>query len=473
MPDRDKRETGYDSDRIIPLPPRPDFADPAWLATAENCATVVLSKAGRYRYARIWSRWFRYEKGRWAWDETATLERLIGDTLVEIAVGKKSKLRARLESLSMISLIERRLRSLLPATSEQWDRGLFLFNTPAGSIELQYDTSLREHRREDYCTRMAAVGPKGDCPLWREHLEFITCGDADLISYLQRAVGYTLTGSVEEQCLFFLFGTGDNGKGVFINTLTGILGDYAQTAAMETFTKTRNERHPEELAVLKGVRMVTASETESGKAWTEARVKLLTGGDKIRAHLMRQDSFEYLPQFKIWISGNHRPTLSSTDPAIKRRLQVIPFNNHVDEEHKDRQRGERLKAEWPGIMAWAVEGCRLWREGGLRPPSAVVSATDEYIDAEDLIAAWLEQETAPTGWTKSNELYVSWKKFAEAAGEWPGSAKRLSEELKSRRYLAHKYNGARGFKGISIRPKSDDEQNGERNNQTEELPYGR
>jgi len=459
MPERERRESAFDDGRIVPLPPCPDFAEPSWMPTAENCSTVVLSRAGRYRFVRVLGRWYFYERGCWRWDESATLEKLIGDTLVEISGKKKRSDQRQLESLKMVSLIERRLRAQLPATSDQWDRDRYLLNTPLGAVEMRHGIDLREHRRHDYCTRIAAAGPKGDCPLWRKHLAFITCGDAELEAYLQRAVGYTLTGSVEEQCLFFLYGTGDNGKGVFVSTIAGVMGDYAQSAAMETFTQTRNERHPEELAVLKGARMVTASETESGKSWTEARLKLLTGGDKVRAHLMRQDSFEFLPQFKLWIMGNHRPSLSANaDPAMKRRLQIIPFNAHVSEADKDRQLGERLKEEWPGIMMWAVEGCCAWLQDGLRPPDAVLAATRDYLFSEDVVGAWIDecleepQGTKPDDWTSAHAYFTSWKAYAEASGERVRSQRWLTQQLALREgFLKFDRTAARGFYGPRVK----------------------
>ncbi len=160
-------------------------------------------------------------------------------------------------------------------------------------------------RREDYCTKTAAYEQGGECLLWFEFLERIANGNQELESYLQRVVGYCLTGITREQVLFFLYGTGANGKTVFINTITGMMGDYAVTAPMETFLASHTERHPTDLAMLRGARLVTASETEEGRRLSEAKIKALTGGDKIAARFMRQDFFEFTPQFKLMIAGNH------------------------------------------------------------------------------------------------------------------------------------------------------------------------
>ena len=186
------------------------------------------------------------------------------------------------------------------------------------------------HIPTDYCTKVAGAQPDGigHCPRWRTFLDQVTGGDTELAAYLQRVAGYCLTGHTSEHALFFLYGTGANGKSVFVNTLAGIMGDYAVTAPMDTFTESRNERHPTEIAMLRGARLVTASETQAGRNWNEALIKVLTGGDRVRARFMRQDFFEFTPQFKLMISGNHKPALRNVDEAIRRRLHLIPFYRH-------------------------------------------------------------------------------------------------------------------------------------------------
>jgi putative DNA primase/helicase len=179
-------------------------------------------------------------------------------------------------------------------------------------------------------------------------LRRITAGDDRLVSYLQRAFGYALTGNVREHALFFGYGTGANGKGVTLNTLAGILGDYHESAPIETFTASSGDRHPTELADLRGARLVTATETEEGRRWAESRIKMLTGGDRVKARFMRQDFFEYNPQFKLFITGNHKPSLRSVDEAIRRRFHLIPFTVTIPPEQRDPDLAEKLKTEWPG-----------------------------------------------------------------------------------------------------------------------------
>ena len=311
-------------------------------------------------------------------------------------------------------------------------------------------------RREDYCTKVAACDPGGECPLWWEFLGRVTDGNQDLESYLQRVVGYCLTGLTSEHVLFFLYGTGANGKTVFINTLSGMMGDYAVTAPMEMFLASHGERHPTELAMLRGARLVVASETEDGRRWSEAKIKALTGGDKIAARFMRQDFFEFTPQFKLMIAGNHKPSLRSVDDAIRRRIHLIPFTVTIPPEQRDQELTEKLKAEWPGILAWAIEGCLEWKETGLVPPEIVRMATDEYLAGEDALKLWLEECTEDANeWAfeRKANLFASWKTWAERAGEYPGTQKRLTQNLEGRGFepAREPSTGQRGFNGIRLK----------------------
>jgi putative DNA primase/helicase len=170
--------------------------------------------------------------------------------------------------------------------------------------------------------------------------------------------GYCATGSTQEQCLFFLYGTGQNGKGTLVHTLNYVLKDYVANTAIETFAGGKFERHPEELAVLRGARMVLGSETTEGAGWNEGRLKQVTGGDLVRARFMRTNSFEYVPHFKLVISGNHLPTLASIDPAIERRFHIVPFNYRVPDHEKDQGLEEALRHEASGILQWVSMDAR-------------------------------------------------------------------------------------------------------------------
>ena len=311
-------------------------------------------------------------------------------------------------------------------------------------------------RREDYCTKIAPVvpDPEAECPLWDRFLARVTDNDTDLQHYLARVVGYWLTGDTKEHALFFLYGTGGNGKSVFIDTISGMMGDYATTAPMETFLSSKWDRHPTEIAGLRGTRLVVADEVDSGRYWNESRIKQLTGGGMVKARFMRQDFFEYKPTFKICVVGNNKPSLRNVDQAIRRRLHLIPFNVTITPEERDLDLEDKLKAEWPGILNWAVAGCTAWQEGGLNPPEAVTSATAEYLSAEDSFAQWIDDctEDNPTkdDFETAADLFQSWKKFAAEAGEEIGSQKRFANTMQARGYSRTRTGRARGFKGIRL-----------------------
>ena len=202
---------------------------------------------------------------------------------------------------------------------------------------------------------------------------------------MQRVIGSCKTGSTREHALFFLYGTGANGKSVFLSMISVLLGDYAKTASTSSFTASTTEQHPTDLAGLRGARFVTAIETEDGARWAESKIKSLTGGDKIAARFMRCDFFEFFPEFKLVIAGNHKPALRSVDEAIRRRLHFIPFTVTIPQNKRDPRLGEKLRAELPGILAWAIEGCLAWQREGLNPPLLVREATADYLAAEDAI----------------------------------------------------------------------------------------
>jgi putative DNA primase/helicase len=334
---------------------------------------------------------------------------------------------------------------------DQFDRDPWLLNTPAGTVDLKTG-QIREHRREDYCTKIAVVSPGGDCPRWRAFINEITGEDRDLAAYIQRVLGYALTGSTQEQCLIFFYGRGANGKSVLLNTVSSILGDYHRTAPIETFTASQTERHPTELAGLRGARLVTAIETEEGRRWDETKIKTLTGGDKIAARFMRGDFFEYTPQFKLIIAGNHKPALRTVDEAIRRRLHLVPFSTTIPQEKRDPHLAEELKEEWPGILQWMIDGCLAWQRDGLNPPPAVRDATKEYLEAEDALATWLTNccTIEPDARESSTVLFGSWCGWAKTAGEPAGSQRSFCQKLEGR-FRPHRTNTGRGFLGLKIK----------------------
>jgi putative DNA primase/helicase len=331
--------SGYDEVRP------PEFSDDA----------LALDFAERHkddlRYVAAWGRWLHFDGRHWEYDETLNVFDLVRVICREAAVRAAKNIRARIVSAKTVSAVERLAKSdrRLAATIEQWDSDPMLLNTPGAVIDLRTSAS-RPPRPADYMTKMTAVTPGGTCPTWEKFIARITGGDTELAKFLQRVVGYLLTGLTVEHALFFGYGTGANGKSVMINTVSWIAFGYHKTAPIETFTLSSSDRHPTELAGLQGARIVTAIETEQGRRWAEARIKALTGGDPISARFMRQDFFEFTPQFKLLIAGNHKPSLRSVDEAMRRRFHLIPFNVTIPLEERDPNLAEKLKAE--GQESW-------------------------------------------------------------------------------------------------------------------------
>jgi putative DNA primase/helicase len=205
---------------------------------------------------------------------------------------------------------------------------------------------------------------------------------------------------------------------------------------------------------LRGARFVASIETEQGRRWNESKVKAITGGDKVSARFMRQDFFEYTPQFKLVIAGNHKPAIRNVDEAMKRRMHLIPFTVTIPPERRDLTLTDKLLAERDGILAWALAGCLQWQRTGLQPPAIVVSATEEYFEAEDALGRWLDERCVREANAKAltGELFNDWKTWAEAAGEFVGSQRRFSDLLITRGIEKWRNPlGVRGFRGIGLK----------------------
>jgi putative DNA primase/helicase len=412
--------------------------------------------ADSLRFVNEWSRWMSWDGCRWREDRTlAVFDRVRASCRGASAeCGTDEKTGVRLASKFTVAAVERLIQSdrRHAAIAEQWDADPWFLNTPAGTVDLRTG-ELRRHESGHYLTKITGASPGGDCPQWRCFLDRVTDGNYELQAFLQRVIGYCLTGSTREHALFFLYGTGANGKSVFLSTISVLLGDYAKTASTSSFTASTTEQHPTDLAGLRGARFVTAIETEDGARWAESKIKSLTGGDKIAARFMRCDFFEFFPEFKLVIAGNHKPGLRSVDEAIRRRLHFVPFTVTIPQDERDPRLCEKLQAELPGILAWAIEGCLAWQRQGLNPPLLVREATADYLAAEDAIGQWLEDRCIKGGasWTAGAALFSDYQAWADRAGERAISQKRLTQALESRGFVQARTRTARGFQGIELR----------------------
>jgi putative DNA primase/helicase len=408
------------------------------------------------RFVAAWGRWLSYLGTHWHFDDTmAAFDKVRATCRRAAAECNKPKVATTIASAKTVAAVERLAKAdrRIAGTIDQWDADPWLLNTPDGVVDLRTGLT-RLHRPDDFMTKVTAVGPYGDCPRFLAFLATITANDPALVAYLRRALGYALTGDTREHALFFAYGTGANGKSVLLSTVAGILGAYHRSAPIETFTASSGDRHPTDLAMLRGARLVSATKTEEGRRWAESRIKQLTGGDVVSARFMRQDFFEYKPAFKLFIAGNHRPSLRSVDEAIRRRFHLIPFAVTIPPEQRDGELTEKLKAEWPGILKWLIDGCLEWQREGLRPPPAVIDATAAYLEAEDAIAAWIDDrcERDPSAFETTVALFASWTSWAAAAGETTGKQRQFADTLESRGFQRDRQAHGRGLLGLRVVP---------------------
>lgn len=449
-----------------------DLTDPAFLCEARDAAlegkpeltehgvAVVFVERHKddLRYCHTSGSWYLWTGTHWAVNRTKLAFDWARRLTAALNRTSEINIQAMTGKASFAAAVERfaQADAALAVTSEIWDRGPLLLGTPGGVVDLRTGL-LRSAARTDYITRVTAVAPSIDanCPAWLAFLKQATGDDADLIGFLQRWFGYCLTGITREHALLFVYGPGGNGKGVLLVTIAGILGAYAVTAALDTFTASKGDRHPTDLAMLAGARLVMTTETEEGRAWAEARIKAMTGGDPVTARFMRQDYFTYLPTFKLTISGNHKPALRSVDDAARRRFNVVPFVQRPSA--PDPELSEKLRAEWPGILRWMIDGCLAWQRDGLARPKAVLDATAEYFADQDVLTQWIEEccEVGAGFGETSSKLFASWRAFAQGRSDEPHNAKWLGAMLERQGYRRAKdcaqFRG-RGYLGIRLLP---------------------
>ncbi|GEO13800.1 phage/plasmid primase, P4 family [Microvirga aerophila] len=416
--------------------------------------------AGLLRFCHSTGAWFEWDGNVWRRNRTGLAFHEARLLARELSRGQEDKVRQAGMKTTFASGVERfaRVDPVFAVTMEAWDPDPLLLGTPAGTVDLRTG-SLREGDQAEGITKLTAVAPyeTADCPLWLKFLADATGRDSDLIRFLQQWAGYSLTGVTREHALVFIYGPGGNGKSVFLNVLTGILKDYATTAAMDTFTASKGDKHPTDLAMLRGARLVTASETEEGRAWAESRIKQLTGGDPVTARFMRRDFFTFPTTFKLTIVGNHQPVLRNVDEAARRRFNIVPFTRKPDQ--PDRHLEQKLKAEWPGILRWMIEGCLDWERNGLMRPASVTAATQSYFEDQDLFRQWLDDECdvdpgTSYKWERSADLFASWSAYAKAAGEHPGSLKNFGPAMIRHGMQPYRTKRLRGWSGIRLKVSS-------------------
>jgi P4 family phage/plasmid primase-like protien len=446
---------------------RAPFLSDQWLALE-----VVKYSHMYLRYVPMLEKWLVWNRGRWQPDAAMLAEDTIKIELRKIAqkyngagasdkeaaaMMKEAKIIASAGKAAAVKQLVQSDRAIA-VHPDSLDFDPWLLNTPGGIVDLRTG-KMSSPDPDQLMTKSTSVTPdfNGPTPLWTKFLQEATGGDVQLQQYLQRLGGYALTGSTREQQYTFIYGPGGNGKGVFLNTLTGILGDYARQAPMDTFIASNNEKHATDLAMLQGARLVAASETQAGKRWDEAKLKSMTGGDRITARFMRQDFFTYEPQFKLVFIGNYKPVISNLDDAMRRRTHLVPFT--VKPAVIDKELASKLKAEWPAILAWLIQGCLEWQQDGLNAPEIVLDATEEYFSDSDPVGQWIDESctVGGDGWTPLIDLWNSWVEWTNGRGEYKGKIQRLGQMLEAKKFEKRKGGTSRRveFFGIKVANRTD------------------
>lgn len=426
---------------------------------------------GKVRYSYTDKRWLYYDGRKWCTDMTGTIGRLADKSVEAMAAeaqayaeidaaegGDMSKafqkhVKASRSNKSKKAMLSEAMH-YVPIMPSQLDRHKGHINTPAGAIELKTGRII-EHSPEHYFSKLtnAEYDPHAECPLWLKFLEDIFAGDKELIRYVQKAVGYSLSGSTAEQCMFFLLGSGRNGKSTFIEVIRDIFGDYASNIQPESIMVKRSGGSAinSDIARLKGARLVTCSEPNEGARLNEGLIKQLTGGDPVTARKLYGEEFEFQPEFKLWVSTNHKPIIRGTDIGVWRRIHLIPFNVQIPESKVDRQLKYKLEGELTGIFRWAVDGCLLYRKEGLRMPKIMQDSVKEYHREMDVLSAFIEDCcTEGKGLSvQSSQLYAAYLKWAEQGKEYTMSATKFSMEI-AKRYEKVKLRSGIHFNGLAL-----------------------
>lgn len=439
---------------------------PVHLTDLGNAQRLVTAHGASLRYCHAWRRWLIYDGGRWRKDESEEILRLAKETALSIyteAANPKldQEQRKRIADHAKASESESKIRAMvrlarsevgLPISPAKLDASPHLLACTNGTLDLRTG-NLRASDPDDLLIQGTEIAfdAEAQCPRWLRFLDEVFDGDADLIDFVHRLVGYSLTGETREHVVAVLHGAGGNGKSVLVETIKRLLGEgLAATAAFESFTQARADRGPRnDLARLHGARMVVASESRRGRRLDEATVKQLTGGDTITARYLYGEHFEYRPQFKLWLVTNHRPRVDGGDEAIWRRLRLIPFRVSFAG-REDRTLGADLTTELPGILAWAVRGCLRWQRHGLGSASAVEAATSDYRKDEDVFGSFLADRCEMAGDVEAKILRSEYEAFCREIGEEPLSANLLGKEL-AQRGIARCGAGGRRYRGVSIR----------------------
>lgn len=413
--------------------------------------------------------WYLWVGSHWEPDTTGEAMRMAKQTVRSIHTEahqmQDEEARAALQQHAHKSEGADRIRAVLELAktepeiairSEQLDRDLWLFNVQNGTIDLSTGKLLK-HKKSDYITKLSPVvyDRRATAPRWEVFLEEIFAGDKALIGFIKRALGYTLTGDTREHVLFFCYGQGRNGKSTLFETWRTLMNDYSVQADFSTFQSTRNDGPRHDLARMRGARMVAAIEARGDRSFDETVLKQMTGGDTVTARNLYESSFEFRPQFKLWLAANHLPLVREQTEAFWSRIYMVPFTVIIPPHKRKKNLGKQLVKELPGILNWALEGCEEWRKNGLMAPDTVRKAISEYKEEYDVLSEFFRERCRMNSdeWTSRSALYqsfVDW--WQETRGRNPLSHTALNRMMSERIDIRpSRRNGIRGWRGIGIK----------------------
>jgi putative DNA primase/helicase len=411
--------------------------------------------------------WFFYNGKRWEKDETGTVKQLAKQTVRNIyreaSKVEDNNIRASIGKWAHGSESEPRKNAMIasaqsepsiPILPDEFDTHTWLFNVLSGTLDLRAN-KLLPHTKDHFITKLAPVeyNPDATCPQFLVFLYRIMDGNEEKINFLKRTVGYSLTANTGEQCLFFLWGTGANGKSTLLTTLQNVMGDYASQTPFSTFTAKKQETVRNDIARMKGARLVCAIETNDRVRLDEALIKQLTGGDKVAARFLHQEYFEYIPESKIFLAANYKPTIYGQDKAIWRRIRLIPFTVEIPEDEQDPDLPEKLLEERSGILNWALEGCLEWQNNRLQPPDEVKAATAEYKTEMDILKDFMDDQIliGPELKTPQKDVYNQYVEWCQDNNETKIGRTTFNRNLEAKGYTRKPYAGVKHWYGIALK----------------------
>ena len=429
-----------------------------------NARRLVAHHGQDLRYCHPWGSWLVWDGRRWKTDDSGEIARRAKRTVAaiysEASIASDADARKALARHAASSESENRIRAMIslaksevPVQPEALDTDPFLLNAKNGTVDLRTG-ELREHRREDLITKLAPVeyDPDASAPTFEAFLERVLPNE-EVRHFVQHAAGYSATGDTSERCMFIHHGPGANGKSTYQEAIAAALGDYAMRTPTETLLAKRAGGVPNDVARLKGARLVTAAETEEGRRLDESLIKDLTGQDTISARFMRAEWFDFLPTHKLHLSTNHKPEIRGTDPAIWSRIRLVPWSVVIPPEERDRRLAAKLRAELPGVLTYVIRGAVEWGKGGLKAPDEVRRATAAYRSDQDVLGVFVDERcaVAQDAETYASALYGAYKDWCEISGERAENQRRFGMRLTERGFERAKVGGFYKWYGIELR----------------------